>query len=368
MFEKLDHVNWSVLEHAYGTAEDVPEQLRNLASLAPEDREKALSFFWCKVIHQGTVCSATPQTIPFLLEIIESPLGENKAELLAIICAFASASSCPEYSPDQPDTIEQCRREVSKGWCKYLDVLALADESTRCCAALALGHCTEHAAGIVNRLKDHLAHETNPLVSASMLVCIGKLAAAANVDYLTHFARTSSQAVVRFSAALSLAQTLKDKCPDDVLNLLIESLNDPSVVDESYLQLSSSQDESGVALVTAALCTSGLDLKRFIGNIRAGLNGLRASDTASIGITHSLLDYAFPNGQRFAGKLSGIQYAVLELMVESDQIWYWGNVITIFRSFGLADGREDLRQMLGNLRAELADTQDKSPLADTEDK
>ena len=72
--------------------------------------------------------------------------------------------------------------------------------------------------------------------------------------------------------------------------------------------------------------------------------------------------------QRFAGKLSGIQYALLELMVESDRIWYWGNVMTIFRSFGLADGRKDLRQMLGNLRAELAATQDKSALADTEDK
>ena len=347
MFEKLDHVNWSVLEHAYCTAEDVPEQIRNLASLKSEDREKALSFFWCQVIHQGTVYSATPQTIPFLLEIIESPLGENKAELLAIICAFASASTYPEYSPDQPNTIEQCRREVSKGWCKYLDVLALADESTRCCAALALGHCTEHAAGIVHRLKDHLSHETSALVSASMLLCIGKLAGAANVDYLTNFARTSSQAVVRFSAALSLAQTLKDKCPDDVLNVLIEYLNDPSVVDASYLQLPSSQDESGVAVVTAALCKSGLDLKRFIIGIRAGLNGLRANDTASIGIAHSLLNHAFPNGQRYSGKLSDIQYAVLELMVESDRIWYWGNVILILRSFGLADGREDLRQILG---------------------
>lgn len=368
MFEKLDHVNWSALEHAYGTAEDVPEQIRNLASLESEDREKALIFFWCKVIHQGTVCSATPQTIPFLLEIIESPLGENKAELLEIICAFASASSCPEYSPDQPGTIEQCRCEVSKGWRKYLDVLALADESLRCCAALALGHCTEHATGIVYHLKAHLADETSPLVSASMLLCIGKLAAAANVDYLTIFTRNSSKAVVRFSAALSLAQTLKGSCPDDVLNVLIEYLNDPSVVDESYLQLPSSQDESGVALVTAALCKSGLDLKRFIGNFRVGLNALRANDSASIGIAFSLLDHAFPNGQRFAGKLSGIQYALLELMVESDRIWYWGNVITIFRSFGLADGREDLRQMLGNLRAEVAGTVDKSPLAGTQDK
>ncbi len=81
--------------------------------------------------------------------------------------------------------------------------------------------------------------------------------------------------------------------------------------------------------------------------IRAGLNGLRANDTGSIGIAYSLLDYAFPNCQRYSGKLSGLQYDVLELMVESDQIWYWGNVILILRSFGLADRRENLRQMLG---------------------
>ena len=159
MFEKLDSLNWKTLEHAYGSADDAPGQIRNLVSQTPDDRDKALSYFWCKVIHQGTVCSAAPRTIPFLLEIIESPLANNRAELLEIICALASASTCAEYPDNKPSVIGQCRLEVAIGWQKYLRLLASTDECERCSVALALGHCKEHATAIVDALKSHIIGE-----------------------------------------------------------------------------------------------------------------------------------------------------------------------------------------------------------------
>lgn len=56
--------SWHQLEHAYGSAADVPDML---ARLSPDGSDAVWNDLWSCVCHQGTVYSASAPTLPFLL-------------------------------------------------------------------------------------------------------------------------------------------------------------------------------------------------------------------------------------------------------------------------------------------------------------
>ncbi|MGI5182588.1 hypothetical protein ACQEVZ_40675 [Dactylosporangium sp. CA-152071] len=66
MLGGLDAVAWGELSHAYGSAGDVPDLLRQAAS---EDNEEAISELHGSIFHQGTVYPATAAAVPFLAEL-----------------------------------------------------------------------------------------------------------------------------------------------------------------------------------------------------------------------------------------------------------------------------------------------------------
>ena len=89
MLEKLNEVNWKKLSHAYGSAEDVPDLLRALASEDGEKREKAYYALYGNVFHQGTRWEASPHVIPFLYELLADEKTPDKAELIEYILHLA---------------------------------------------------------------------------------------------------------------------------------------------------------------------------------------------------------------------------------------------------------------------------------------
>ncbi|MBM2615988.1 HEAT repeat domain-containing protein [Actinoplanes sp. LDG1-06] len=89
MFEAMNDVPWSSLHHAYGTAEDVPDQLRSLSSDDPEVRRKARHDSYGNIFHQGTRYEASVAAVPFLLELLGDPSTPERAELLELLVALA---------------------------------------------------------------------------------------------------------------------------------------------------------------------------------------------------------------------------------------------------------------------------------------
>ena len=53
MLQGLDEVPWAALEHAYGSAADVPALFRRLDH-DPKGRSEALNTLYGNVFHQGT--------------------------------------------------------------------------------------------------------------------------------------------------------------------------------------------------------------------------------------------------------------------------------------------------------------------------
>ena len=80
--------NWEDLEHAFGSAEDVPNLLIELNSSDTTTRNNALHELFGNIWHQGTVYPATVKAIPALVALLQSPSchdSQNVALLLACI-------------------------------------------------------------------------------------------------------------------------------------------------------------------------------------------------------------------------------------------------------------------------------------------
>lgn len=108
MLERLDEVPWSTLTHAYGSAADVPELLRDLASADPDAREAALAELHGNVWHQGTVYPATPHVVPLLLELLAEPGLEGKAGLLRYLGQLARGEAeAPGLAARVRDAVRQ---------------------------------------------------------------------------------------------------------------------------------------------------------------------------------------------------------------------------------------------------------------------
>jgi hypothetical protein len=82
MRERLEQVDWSRLGHAYGDASDVPRMTRALASPDKAVGDQAWDDLFASVRHQGRVYTATPEVVPFLIELLDEPsvLGQEPTE------------------------------------------------------------------------------------------------------------------------------------------------------------------------------------------------------------------------------------------------------------------------------------------------
>ena len=70
----LDSPRWSKLQHAYGSAGDVPSLLRQLESFPSHNNYKDEPWFtlWSSLCHQGDIYSASFAAVPHILRIAAS--------------------------------------------------------------------------------------------------------------------------------------------------------------------------------------------------------------------------------------------------------------------------------------------------------
>ncbi len=67
----LDSPKWSQLSHAYGSASDIPDLLRQLETMPSSEGEKEPWFsIWSSLAHQGDVYSASFAAVPHVVRIL----------------------------------------------------------------------------------------------------------------------------------------------------------------------------------------------------------------------------------------------------------------------------------------------------------
>ncbi|MCW3814678.1 hypothetical protein ONA91_09445 [Micromonospora sp. DR5-3] len=164
MLNRLDEIDWTRLTHAYGTAEDVPDLLRALASDDEDEVEEALSEIIGSIFHQGTVYSATVPAVPILVELA-SAARHQRSEILATVGMLAD----PHHA--YGDEAEEVREAVRAQADRLAALLADPDPQVRADAAYTVAQCGDRLPAAL--LRARWAIEEVPSVRASLALALG---------------------------------------------------------------------------------------------------------------------------------------------------------------------------------------------------
>ncbi|MEJ2562275.1 MAG: tetratricopeptide repeat protein [Anaerolineales bacterium] len=110
----LNEVDWRSLQHAYGTAEDVPALLSMLLSEEDDVREDAFEQLFGNIWHQGTVYEASAFAVPFLLRMLADERTPDRLGVLTLLSSLATGSSYLAVHHREGDEMLDLRKLVEK--------------------------------------------------------------------------------------------------------------------------------------------------------------------------------------------------------------------------------------------------------------
>lgn len=263
MLSDLDTVDWAHLEHAYGSAEDVPDQLRALASPDADARQQAIHALYGNIWHQGTVYQATAYAVPFLLELLRTPAAQDKDAILTLLQHLATGSSyldvhqdfateserkgTPEFQAQmrqELDWVRAARDAVARGLGLYGGLLLDPTPAVRMTAAYLLAVFPEHSENLTPLLWARLAADDDPRVRATIVLSLAALTwrMPAGLERFAALLAEGEQPLVRLGAAVALAGLAREAAPPATAQLLADAVAHPDpALAETYRELPWSQ-------------------------------------------------------------------------------------------------------------------------------
>lgn len=399
----LDDIDWSGLEHAYGAADDVPGQLRALASHDPDERAGTIQELYGNIFHQGTRYQATSYAVPFLARLALDAGTFRRPELVDMLAAITVGYD-EAYLPQGIDPAAQraelehlrsgpeARMREYDAWVEAaaddrerdlrsrqramydheLEVsaaddhlrayeavraqipalrrlLAEDDAALRASVAYLLAWFPEEdAAESRTALGELLDRESDPRVIATAIVTLGLIGAA---DLAPRFETylTDADPLLRCAAAIALAR-LGHGGPAVVVALAEATANPPEAGEEDGPAVHFlSGDLRGYASESLIPLAESLTPEAFDA-VLDGLSGSR--EIGSFSITGAALRLAFPAGPAAETppfeELDDRQQRVVRALAEfGPETWRWGNFTAIVRAWRLPSRHEHLREYAG---------------------
>jgi hypothetical protein len=357
----LDEVPWAELEHAYGSAADVPALLRRLLDPDPKERTEVLNTLYGNLFHQGTRFPATVRAVPFFIEMCASPSVPGRGDLLGywscLIAGYFSVRERPcwgdgerihwcgkvivpepddSFWGDYPATLHQIYRESLEGLQVACDLLADEDPDVRTGAARVLACLPTMARESVPRLDGRARAEPSGWVRAAITFALGELGATAA---LRRILAEDVFPAVRCMAACQLARVAPTEA---LIDVLLPFVSGPI---EHYEGVAGAGGKStgdaafSVSLLPPEIC------RKAIPAICDQLDQVRSFDTMPL--VSALLAAAFSKRDERLTHLSDLQRHVLIRMVNTEELWSIGNLLGVFEAYGLPHAREACAALLG---------------------
>lgn len=85
----LDEIDWANLQHAYGSAEDVPDMLKALRVHDDRALDQIDFTLSSDIFHQGSRYQATSYAVPFLYALLDTKDTHRREELLYYLVNIA---------------------------------------------------------------------------------------------------------------------------------------------------------------------------------------------------------------------------------------------------------------------------------------
>jgi len=396
----LDEVPWGELEHAYGSAEDVPGQLRALRSPASGERGQALNELYGNIFHQGSRYEASAYAVPFLARLACEPGTPQRDEIVLLLCGLAIGyddTLLPEglnvaawraevekacaTSPaealreldrwveaaedrgergvrefqrsiyDHEQTIRCMRAELAaydavRAELPRLRPLLTADDPRlRAATAYLLGWFPEEAAASLAALEEMAASETVPAVLANAFVSAGLLSGTSLIPRLRE-GLDHPDPLSRWGAAVALARLGQDD--PRVVAVLTAALVDLPPNAPKEVHFLDGDTRSHAALTLARL--SGRLSPQAVDAV------LDSMERSSLPLTNEMIQatcrLVFPDGPLRPlppfPELTGQQQRLVRFLADRDpESWRWYSFVQILRAWNLPDGRTGCRAYAG---------------------
>ncbi|WP_034260562.1 hypothetical protein [Actinospica robiniae] len=153
MFDGLLDVDWEALEHAYGSAEDVPSMLRKLASDDGAERESALAELYGAVHHQGTVYDSTVACLPFLFELVADTGNAGRGQAIELIAGIGAAC---EDGADAPAPYQEANALIRARAGDFASWLEDDDATVRATVARTVGYVLADTERVIALLQQRM--------------------------------------------------------------------------------------------------------------------------------------------------------------------------------------------------------------------
>lgn len=246
--DDLDQIPWKELTHAYGTAEDVPDLLRQLSSTTPDGdfQDSPLGCLYGNIWHQGTVYEATPHAVPFLLRLAADTKTPDRVGILNLLALIASGSSYRDVHGDflQDANFEtQRKREltwvaeshaaVAAGFDALVSMTSESSE-TRLAAAYVLAQLHERAGEVGSLFRELLGRESCNSHRAGWFLLLGQVGdrSEQTVAVLSE-AVQKADPLTRLAAAYAIAQLKLQPLPPGTREVVIDAIK-TEAIEESF--------------------------------------------------------------------------------------------------------------------------------------
>ncbi len=178
-FKGLDQVNWRALRDSYGSAEHVPDLIRDLNTDQDHVFRKAFDDLLNVVNHEGySITDVTAATTPFLIQLLDKKDVPKRAWILDVLINFQE--SCDEHTRYGSEISESKSFfatfiALEEGIEKYLVLLADPDDEIRALSVQLLTLLRAEKPNVRLRMWKASQIEANLLIRAAMIYGVGKL-------------------------------------------------------------------------------------------------------------------------------------------------------------------------------------------------
>lgn len=286
----IEAIPWHDLHHAYGPADDVPDQLRMLLTDDPEVQDDAWEMLYSNIFHQGNVWEATPYTIPFFLQLLAYDGPPPKISILWMLTTLVEGRSYfveRSFNLEERDkwqerlakqgidleaeihkgrtAVEAINQAACEGIPLYFELLDHPDPEIRIAAYTLLGILRGRSEQIVPRLHMRFGKASNATEHRAALTALDAQMdeSFASQQFFAEIMRTDPSCYCRFRSAVALGRRAGVNVPDQAVQIILNGLNERSQVIREERSLKIDQQEWGFSeLVWGAEILAKLGLER----------------------------------------------------------------------------------------------------------
>ncbi|MBA4492842.1 HEAT repeat domain-containing protein [Paenactinomyces guangxiensis] len=357
MLEKLDQINWKSLAHPYGSAEDVPDLIRDLTSLDDKVRHGAWISLYSSIYYNLEVCEATALAVPFLLELIESEAVPERDKILNYLVDLANATWYFEQEWEESELeeeyygteiklnkeknwVEETRLAVKKGIPIYRKMLTHSNPKIRSAAAYVLGNIGTQTEEVLKQLRGLLHTEQEPLVKASIILSLSKLRDqnSQTLAFMNQFIQ-EGYSLIGIASAIAILRC--DPNHQKAIRLLVFTLKN---ADEEMINLYKQLPPSIDVWLTREIFKSFyyLPKQQRLPYIPDLIAAFEKSEYGYLSLAWILLPIVFDKKEAklSAQDLTNEQFSVLQSIANFDRLWKGGGDLMIdLEVYGLPNFR-----------------------------